>query len=219
MEQKPTSNPQVIKPDNLQIIIGVLGVLFPFVLAIGAMARGCTEIQHSISYYYHTCMGDVFVGFMCAYAMFLFAYRGFDKKDNWAANLAAFFALGVAIVPTKFGTVISDCTTEPWFTNQVIHLTSAAAFFLVLAYFSLVLFTKTAHGGHMTASKKKRNRIFRICGIVMLLCLALIAVYMTFLNEIFPELANYKPIFWLESAALLAFGISWLTKAEVFLKD
>lgn len=219
MEQKPTTNPQVIKPDTLQIIIGVLGILFPFALAIGAFARGCVEIQHSISYYYHTCMGDVFVGFMCAYAMFLFAYRGFDKKDNWAANLAAVFALGVAIVPTKFAEIEANCTTEPWFTNQVIHLTSAAAFFLVLAYFSLVLFTKTAHGGHMTAAKKSRNSIYKACGIVMLACLGLIAVYMLILFDKFPELANYKPIFWLESIALLAFGISWLTKAEVFFKD
>jgi hypothetical protein len=219
MDQKPTSNPLVIKPDNLQITIGVLGVIFPFVLAIGAFARGCEEIQHSISYYYHTCMGDVFVGFMCADAMCLFAYRGFDKKDNWAANLAAFFALGVAIVPTKFVEVVSDCTTMPWFTNLVIHLTSAAAFFLVLAYFSLVLFTKTAHGGHMTTAKKNRNRIYKICGVVMLACLALIALYMLFLHKKFPDLASWKPVFWLESFALLAFGISWLTKAEVFFKD
>jgi hypothetical protein len=219
MEQKPTANPLVIRPDTLQIVIGILGILFPFALAIGALARGCEEIQHSISYYYHTCMGDVFVGFMCAYAMFLFAYRGFDKKDNWAANLAAFFALGVAIVPTQFGEAELNCTVDPWFTNQVIHLASAGGFFLVLSYFSLVLFTKTKHGGHMTTAKRNRNRIYKTCGVMMLLCLVLIAIYMLLLHDKFPELASYKPVFWLESAALLAFGISWLTKGELIFKD
>ena len=30
---------------------------------------------------------------------------------------------------------------------------------------------------------------------------------------------KYKPIFWFESLALVAFGVSWLVKGEIILKD
>ena len=32
-------------------------------------------------------------------------------------------------------------------------------------------------------------------------------------------LKGYHPIFWLETTAILSFGISWLTKREAILKD
>lgn len=35
----------------------------------------------------------------------------------------------------------------------------------------------------------------------------------------FPLLRGYKPVFWLEWGALTAFGISWLVKGGLFLKD
>ena len=53
----------------------------------------------------------------------------------------------------------------------------------------------------------------------MLICLTLIAVYMLFLQERYPSLRDLKPVFWLEAAALVAFGISWLTKGETIFKD
>jgi len=32
-------------------------------------------------------------------------------------------------------------------------------------------------------------------------------------------LERYAPIFWLEGIAVIAFGVSWLTKGEAILKD
>ena len=40
--------------------IGILGFVFPCVLAVGAMIVFRTELQSSISAYYHTGMGDYF---------------------------------------------------------------------------------------------------------------------------------------------------------------
>src|SRR5260221_11764528 len=103
--QQPSEKGQVIRGKILQRIIGVLGMAFPFVLALGAMAFGCSEIQSSISYYYHTAMGEGFIGFLCAFAMFLFAYPGYDKQDSLAANLAGLCTIGCALIRTAFGTV------------------------------------------------------------------------------------------------------------------
>ena len=41
----------------------------------------------------------------------------------------------------------------------------------------------------------------------------------TYLREKYPELQHLDPVFWLESIALWAFGISWITKGELILKD
>jgi hypothetical protein len=35
---------------------------------------------------------------------------------------------------------------------------------------------------------------------------------------LFP-LTAFNPVFWLETIAILAFGVSWLTKGEAILKD
>ncbi len=98
-----------------------------------------------------------------------------------------------------------------------IHFISALVFFLTLAYISLFLFTKSSHPpSDRPVPKKNRNRIYRICGYVMLGCIALIALYFFWLEEWYPGLSAYDPVFWLESVALWAFGFSWLTKGLLF---
>jgi hypothetical protein len=40
-----------------------------------------------------------------------------------------------------------------------------------------------------------------------------------FLEEYLFELQQYKPVFWFETIAVWAFGLSWLTKGNVLFKD
>jgi hypothetical protein len=164
-------------------------------------------------------MRDVFVGFICAIAFFLFAYRGYDYKDNIAGKLACFFALGVAFFPTSITEPLTNCIPEPVDTHiySSIHFVSAALFFIMLAVFSLLLFTK----GSKNPSKQKlrRNLLYRICGYTILGCLVIIAIYFAILEKKIPVLQKFDPVFWLESIALWAFGISWLTKGEALLVD
>ena len=85
--------------------------------------------------------------------------------------------------------------------SGIIHNLSAVAFFLLLAYNSLFLFTKSS--GEMTEKKRKRNIIFRVCGVGMVLSLAAIFV------------ARFYGGTWLvEMFALTFFGVSWLTKSN-----
>jgi hypothetical protein len=59
--------------------------------------------------------------------------------------------------------------------------------------------------------------VYLVCGILIILSIILIAVVM-----FLPAAANIhriNPVFWLETIALFAFGISWLVKGEVVLKD
>jgi len=66
--------------------------------------------------------------------------------------------------------------------------------------------------------KKQRNLVFQICGYVMLTSLICIVLSMTFFKHN-AAVQSLKPVFWFETIALLAFGISWLTKGQFVLKD
>jgi hypothetical protein len=198
----------VISYLTLRKAVGLLGVAFPLVLSIGCRLCGsCDGIQPSISEYYGTEMRDVFVGLLFAIGLFLFSYRGYEPKDNLAGNLACAFAVGVALFPVT--------ATIVWIRRS--HYVFAAALFLTLAYFSLFLFTKTREDVPPTLEKRKRNKVYVVCGTAILVWIALIPLYELFLTQ--TPLARLEPVFWLESLALWSFGISWIVKGEAILKD
>ena len=191
----------------LRKAVGWIGLLLPFVLMFGVFLIFKGEIiQKSISHYYHTGMSDVFVGALCAVALFMFFYSGHDKWDDWAGNIAGLFAIGVAWFPaTDVGQ--SDLT-------GIIHFTCAALFFLTLALFSLFLFTRK--GSNPTQQKLARNKVYVICGLIMITCLVAIAIYLNFIQN-----NNHGSgfVFWAETIALVAFGVSWLTKGGTLYPD
>jgi hypothetical protein len=61
------------------------------------------------------------------------------------------------------------------------------------------------------------NFFYIACGIIMILCIAGIALGMM----VFEKASEaYHLVFWFESIALIAFGFSWVVKAEfLFMKD
>ncbi len=213
----------VISYLTLRKAIGILGISFPVILVIGSIvAGGYDEIQNSISDYYHTNMRNIFVGVLCAFGLFLFSYKGYDKIDNIFGNLGGIFALGVALFPTTPDSTLPIGCCHSVAINPLIgriHLLSAALFFIVLSYFSLFLFTKTKPSKIFTDRKKLRNRVYKICGFIMLGCIGLIAVYFLFLENDYPQLSSINPVFWLETLALLAFGTSWIVKGNMILQD
>lgn len=186
--------------------VGWIGILLPFILMAGVFIMSDENmVQSSISHYYYTGMGDVFVGAICAVALFMFFYSGYDKWDDRTANIAGVFAIGLAWFPTT--------ETGPNDLIGNIHLIAAALFFITLAVFSLFLFTKK--GPNPTRRKHIRNIIYISCGSIMIACLAAIVIY---INVVEDASASYF-VFWTETIALLAFGVSWLTKGEMLYPD
>jgi hypothetical protein len=188
---------------TLRRVVGVLGVALPVVVAVWGFAL-CHCLLPSISDYYSLRTRDAFVGILFTIAWFLFTYRGYEWKDDVAGNLACLFALAVALFPNS-GTTL----------EKAVHFGSALAFFLILSYFSLCLFTKSDRVP--TPQKRIRNRIYRGCGITILVCLALIGFSSTSMSR--QAMGPLQPVFWLESVALWAFGISWFIKGDTLFKD
>jgi hypothetical protein len=215
-EQDSPQNPPnqyVLSYLTMRKAVGIIGCALPFVLAIGKLLTDCPGLQSSISMYYYTDMRNVFVGSLCAIGIFMMSTRGYDRSDVVAGILASMFAFGVALFPTTPDGA-TNCRVK---VVGGMHLGFAALLFLTLAYFSLKLFTKTDPTRTPTPRKLERNKVYRVCGWTILVCIALMLV------DLIPAMKTIfawaKPVFWLESVAVIVFGISWLVKGETILKD
>lgn len=210
---RPARSRVVDKPDDLsghahRQLIGYIGLVLPILLIVIALLRDGVErwrSLESISAYYYSGAVAAFVGMLVALALFLFTYRGYQNKNEWADRLAArtgsIAALGVAFFPT------APPASEPalsWWTptTGVVHHVSAFVLFAVFAVFCLWLFRITPGDKPQGGGKGTRNTIYLACGVVIVACI------------IYAGVAGLqgRPIFWPESIALFAFALSWLVK-------
>ncbi|HEY7127833.1 MAG TPA: hypothetical protein VH540_28140 [Ktedonobacterales bacterium] len=204
-------SPYILSYRELRTSIGIIGIALPVVLATGKWLLESQGLLDSISAYYYSVMRGVFVGSLWAIAVFLFSYR-YARADNIASKIVSICALGVSLFPAA--------PANPTDQQQAIgiaHTVFAAGFFLTLAYFALFLFRKTYPDQQPTRQKQTRNRVYLICGLAMVFCLALI-VLLGFLPD--PEwLLQLHPFFILEALSVEAFGIAWFIKGGAILKD
>lgn len=238
---KQNTDSDVIHLQTLRKAIGYVALSLPFTLVFGENLRdwllsndpavGRVLIEGSLSAYFHTGMREIFVGSLCAISVFLVCYKGYERRDNIAAKVAGIFVFLVAIFPTPersreaadTGTPVLDSATlfsganaaDPAYVG-VVHFVSAAVFFMTLAVMSLYLFTLSSKP-NPTPEKKQRNRVYRICGWTILIGIVLIAIAKLSLGDAWNERTNFT--FGIETVMVIAFGISWLTKAEVIFGD
>ncbi len=191
---------------TLRKVIGILGIALAFIVVAGGSLSGV--FMSSISAYYHTNMQDIFVGFLMVVGAFLLSYKGYDKLDDTTATIAGLAAIGVGLFPCT-GLTTGFLLLSSSLSN-LIHLVSATIFFTTIAFISSFQFTKT--GAIVTVAKKKRNRLYKVSGLIIAACI----VVLLFLN-IFATAGYFVLI--AEAIMLVAFGISWLVKGEAILKD
>jgi hypothetical protein len=212
-QQSGPQDPLVLSYLALRKAVGIIGCSLPIALGLGGFFAFHARLQTTMSDYYYTGMRNIFVASLCAIGIFLMSTRGYDRKDEIAGRLASAFAIGVALFPTT----PDICPTHEAKIIGGIHLSSAALFYLTLAYFSIKLFTQTTPENRPTRQKMRRNIVYRVCGYAILACLASILVVK--LAPANPRVARIEPVFWLESFASVSFGVSWLVKGETILKD
>ncbi|MBN8666222.1 MAG: hypothetical protein J0M30_01885 [Chitinophagales bacterium] len=214
--------------NSLRILIGVLGILLPLLLPLVIWIDiGYWKPLYSISHYYFTRSSPVFIIIVSLMAIFLLVYKGKKPIDFILSSLAGVFALILVVFPTDS---ISFVCRDPDHLyslaiypdnsfRAVVHYVGAAIFLGSLAAMSLFLFTKSDKPPHLRGvQKRRRNRVFRTCGVIMVLALLVILAnpLKIISNEDFEK---YHLMFWMETVAVWAFGTSWLVKAEVILKD
>lgn len=185
---------------RLRALIGWLAMLLPWIVVL--------LIQYfppSISYTYYTNASTSFMIILGASSFLLICYKGYTKLDDIILTLSGITGLLVCLFPTlspdnkqKIGTFLVDSNL-----SSTIHNISAVIFFALLSYNSFFLFTKSS--GEMTKKKKVRNVIYRVCGVGMV---------GSFLLLLLPYF--YIKMWLVETIALFFFGISFLTKADIY---
>lgn len=187
----------MINTTRLRCTIGWLGALLPWivVLLLGYFPASISET------YYTYQAGPVFMIVLGSASFLLFSYKGYEKIDDIVNSIAGLFGLLICLFPCEWSYEFVGTFQIPLAISVCVHYISAVGFFILLAYNSLFLFTKSS--GEMTHYKKARNIIYRVCGFGMVgaFCLLL--------------LPNFHIRTWLvETVALFFFGISFLTKAN-----
>ncbi|MBL7702177.1 MAG: hypothetical protein JNM14_08000 [Ferruginibacter sp.] len=245
MTEKNSNDNLVVSYLAIRRTIGWLGLLLPFMLLAGNYVVNSLNIlnssffirtdcyttpykdagsfKFSISHYYYSSVGELFTAVLCAVALFMFCYKGHKLRlgerglsDSAMANLAGIFALGVVVFPTASTYCISDNMRSFLSSDNTgyIHFGFACLFFITLAFMSMVNFRRTEKREDF--GKQKNHKTYLACGIVMLACLALIAIYSIWIQPLkISWLDKTRPVFCLEAVALIAFGTSWLIKGRL----
>ena len=185
---------------RLRVMIGWLGMLLPWivVLLIGYFPK-------SISATWYTNACTPFMIILGSASVLLISYKGYERIDDIILTCSGIAGLGICLFPCaasfspeRVGTFLIDKNI-----SDIVHIVCAVVFFGLLAYNSIFLFTKS--DGEMTKKKKARNIIYRVCGIGM------IASFLILLLPYF-----YIQVWLLETVALFFFGVSFLTKADIY---
>ena len=206
----------MINTVRLRAMLGWLGMLLPWIVFglsyiapeyYGYIGHIIPVDSISATYYISTCVAP-FMIILGAAGLLLISYRGYDKQDDIICTLAGISGLLICIFPCDKSGAYTDLIVGtfaiPANISGWVHNISAVVFFLLLAYNSLFLFTKSS--GEITDNKKKRNIIFRVCGIGMAVSLAAII----FVGKL------WGGTWAVEMVALGFFGISWLTKSQIY---
>src|ERR1017187_862689 len=181
--------------NTLRKLVGILGMLLPVLLFIFLFIdTNYSSPLESISHYYFTRACSVFVIIVSLLAIFLLVYKGEEPIDFYISSVAGIFALCLLLFPTNnISNICGDLSKKYSVTilkisefRGIFHYTAAGIFLSCLAYMSIFLFTKSDKPvGKRTIKKKLRNKIYRTCGIIMVL--AILVIFAGFLKLIHDE--------------------------------
>jgi len=232
----PKQQKLIISYKTLRNFVGFSGILLPFIQLIFTkqIQNDAVVYQGSMSDYYYTNTGEIFVIIICTTAIFLFTYKGHDHLgEKILINLAAVGALGLVLFPTGLKLTMPDAGVHVKDAARIVHVYKdielhwifAATFFICLAALSLFFFTKSdkqttliKREGSRMNQKSRRNIIYIVAGSLMMLCLVFILL-LSVIPGLDEKLKDHSPIFIAETIATIAFGISWITKGETLFPD
>ena len=199
METARGENP-ALSYRNLRAIIGYAGLALPVALLLTGVVDG--HVEGSISAYYYTKVGNVLTGTMCVIGVFLVAYRLTSwTVDNIATTLAGICALGVAF----FHAAPQNATLGQLRLADV-HLTCAAALFVLLGAISLLIFPLD-----VLPSQRWRAKCYMGLGALIWLSIVLMPTLKVLATSFYDD--NHV-FFILETVCVMAFAVSFILKGH-----
>lgn len=214
---------------SLRAGLALLGFALPFVLYLyGKWGHGL-DLQPSMSAYFWAAAKDqcatfpmrtIFVGFLFAISVGLYAYKGLTPLENTLLNAAAFCAVVVAIYPERLSEdqAASDPRVSQLFDNcpaikawanlpsLPIHYIAAFVLFALLAIAVWLCANKSLEYLPDDRDPKKLRRTYNVIAIAMIL-FPISGVAVALLLG-----AASEKLFFVEAAGIQAFGVYWAVK-------
>lgn len=219
---------------TLRSLIGWMGVSLPIVVYLGNWliftnrVAVCLlpggNVPYSLSAYYYTHMRGLFTGAFWAIGVFLVAYKGRVKWDNWITSAAGISAIGIATFPTKPPATFlamqrASCGPEVPVLYQsspnqtaigIVHMT--ALFILIGTLFAMtVRFIKDTTEDWEEVHRKRHKIIYKASAAGIAIG-GLGAIAQNFLSD--PVKAATSWLFWAEIVAIFSFGVAWFVKGD-----
>lgn len=187
----------------LGVICGLLPILcILFGLLSCTIGDNPIYILNSISETYHSNHKIIMIISLGLCTFFFATYHGYDLGDRIFTILSAVGAFGVAAFPCSSNFYTMETVglfSMPNSVSNIIHLISAIMVFGSFALMTLTQFTK--------GSDTKRNKLYYICGGIMIAAIIGIIVIPDFL---------FRTMI-LELIMLEAFAVAWITKSKVLI--
>ncbi|KPA20177.1 hypothetical protein shim_36750 [Shimia sp. SK013] len=143
-----------------------------------------------------------------------FSARPFAHMTRPAAENAS---AGYIVAPYDGGAYFAVTSSA-----EHLHMYGAGVVFVFLGlycYFVLARVIDARHkvGGELIATKRNRNRLYKTCGVVILLCVATLGAKSPLLSDAALLWWNRLNLtFYVEALALLAFAVAWFAKGRRF---
>lgn len=187
----------------LGIICGLLPVACLLFGVLGEL-RGINYDgwYESISATYFANSNSCMIGALSLCAFFLLTYKGYDLGDRAYTLAAAVSAILIIAFPCAAAPMdYVGLVACPIKVSDFIHMVAAIVLFGSFALMTLFRFTKGKH--------KRRNAIYRTCGIIMLVSMAVVGIGTVF------GFPGYTTML-CETVMLEAFAVAWIIKSGVF---
>lgn len=236
------NNNYLISYKTLRQLIGVLGILLPFLCwGVNTIVNHAgflnnphlvditqsthyvagADLKRSISHFYYTTAGPLFTGILITVAIFLLCYKGYPKNKQedrmaWITDsLTSRLAAIFALGIVFFPTDSAQRITD----NIYIFVSSAMVGNLHLGFatlFFLSMAVMTIVNFRRQPGRKflgnAKGKLFLVCGWGIIACILILTIY-----KLIPGDGHWlrgKFTYVMESFMLLFFGVAWLVKGK-----
>ena len=193
---------------TLRYCLVLISISFPIILLMVGWKHGI-PIGHSMSQYYWMVSSEIcspdpyparvwFTGCLFSIGTCLYLYKGFSNKENYALNLAGFFAIGVAVFP------VGKQGEQSW----TVHSVCATLLFLCMGYVCLFCSSDTLPYVSDDRNRKRYHKWYLITGMSMFSSPA-VAFVLTLISN---RKTSY--LFVAEVLAILPFSWYWHIKSK-----
>ena len=197
--------------NSLRFGMGVLAAVTPVIVVLWGYSFRIPW-QDSISAYYFAPSGNqqiysaypcrvFFVGILFALGSFLYLYKGFSKREDWALNTAGVCAVIVAVFP-----MYAEIGYIPL--SNYAHFGAALVLFLCMAYTAIFRHDDTLKMIPDARLRKRYKILYNIVGWFMALFPVVGLIVAMSLR------AAQRETFWIEAAGIWAFAAYWFIKSH-----